>query len=105
MAKNKLQLIKQADLTNNCTECFNQELSLSFYQTHHHSLLYHRITNEVTHELKCTKCYSIGYPGNWTPDIERGFAYSSKLVSPGRKALRFTALTYIRVALLLCLVA
>lgn len=103
--KNRLQLIKQADLTNNCPECFNQELSLSFYQKHFYGLLYHRITNEVTHELKCKKCNSIIYPVNWTPDIERVFDYYNKLVNPDRKAIRFTALAFVIVALLLCLVA
>ena len=32
MAKQKMVVIKEADITNNCPECFNQELKLSFYQ-------------------------------------------------------------------------
>lgn len=105
MAKEKQRLIKQADLTNNCPECFNQELSLSFYQKHSHTPFYHRISNEVTHEIKCKKCNSIIYPVNWTPDIERVFEYYNKLVQPDRRAIRFTALTFVLVALLICLVA
>lgn len=105
MAKEKLRLIKQADITNNCPECYNQELKLSFYQKHSYNPFYHRITNDVTHEIKCQKCGSIIYPVNWTPDIERVFEYYNKLVSPSRKAIRFTALTFVLVALLICLVA
>jgi|SRR5690606_10338197 len=105
MAKEKHLLIKEADITNNCPECFNQDLKLSFYQKHSYSPFYHRTTNEVSHELKCQKCNSIIYPVNWTPDIERVFDYYSKLVSPDRKAIRFTALTFVLLALMVCIVA
>ena len=34
MAKEKFEVIKEAQLTNNCPECFNQDLNLTFYQKH-----------------------------------------------------------------------
>ena len=39
MAKEKFEVIKEAQLTNNCPECFNQDLSLTFYQKHKQNIL------------------------------------------------------------------
>ena len=105
MAKEKQLVIQEADITNNCPECFNQELKITFYQKHTFNAFYHRTTGEVTHEIKCTKCNSIIYPVNWTPDIERVFDYYNKLVKPDRPAVRFTMLFFIILVLMLCLVA
>lgn len=105
MAKEKKLVIKEADITNNCPECYNQELKLTFYQKHTYGAFYHRTTNEVTHEIKCKKCNSIIYPVNWTPDIERVYDYYNKLVTPDRASIRFTMLSFIILALMLCLVA
>ena len=105
MAKEKNLVLKEADITNNCPECYNQELKLTFFQKHTYNAFYHRTTNEVTHEIKCKKCGSVIYPVNWTPDIERVFDYYNKLVSPDRPAVRFTTLFFIVMVLLLCLVA
>jgi len=105
MAKEKKLVIKEADITNNCPECYNQELKLTFYQKHTYGAFYHRTTNEVTHEIRCKKCNSVIYPVNWTPDIERVFDYYNKLVSPDRASVRFTMLFFIILALMLCLVA
>ncbi|KAB5485098.1 MULTISPECIES: hypothetical protein [Flagellimonas] len=105
MAKEKKLVIKEADITNNCPECYNQELKLTFYQKHTYGAFYHRTTNEVTHEIKCKKCNSIIYPVNWTPDIERVYDYYNKLVAPDRASVRFTMLSFIILALMLCLVA
>lgn len=105
MAKEKKLVLKEADITNNCPECYNQELKLTFYQKHTYGAFYHRTTNEVTHEIKCKKCNSIIYPVNWTPDIERVYDYYNKLVAPDRQSVRFTALFFIVMALMLCLVA
>tara|TARA_R110002167_G_scaffold261316_12_gene467819 strand:+ start:76 stop:432 length:357 start_codon:yes stop_codon:yes gene_type:complete len=94
MAKEKFEIIKEADLQNNCPECFNQELKLSFYQKHKYGRLYHRITGEVTHQIYCGKCGSRIYPGQWTDDIERIFNYYEKMVAPEKPATRFTGLFY-----------
>ena len=102
MAKEKKLVIKEADITNNCPECYNQELKLTFYQKHTYGAFYHRTTNEVTHEIRCKKCNSVIYPVNWTPDIERVFDYYNKLVSPDRASVRFTMLFFIILALMLC---
>jgi hypothetical protein len=105
MAKEKKLVLKEADITNNCPKCYNQELKLTFFQKHTFNAFYHRTTNEVTHEIKCKKCDSTIYPVDWTPDIERVFDYYNKLVSADRSAVRFTTLFFIGLILLLCLVA
>ncbi|SDQ08674.1 hypothetical protein [Flagellimonas zhangzhouensis] len=105
MSKEKQLVIKEADITNNCPECFNQELSLTFYQKHTFNAFFHRTTGEVTHEIKCKTCNSTIYPVNWTEDIERVFEYYSKLVQPDRPSVRFTTLFFILLIALLCLVA
>ena len=98
-------VIKEAAITNNCPECFNQELKLSFYQKHVKTLFYHKMTHEVTSEIKCKKCFSIIYPVNWTTDIERVFDYYRKLVEPKKTNIKFTALCYITVFLVIGLIA
>lgn len=105
MAKQNMVVIKEADITNNCPECFNQELKISFYQKHTYNPFYHRTTGEVSSEIKCKKCFSIIYPVNWTPDIERVFEYYNKLVQPEKTTVRFTTLFYIILLLTLGLVA
>ena len=94
MATEKNYIIKEADITNNCTECFNQGLKLTFYQKHTYNAFFHKTTNQVTHKIICNKCDSTIYPVNWTEDIERVFNYYNKLVVPDRKSIRFTLLFY-----------
>jgi len=101
MAKEKLVTIKQSNLTNNCPECFNQDLKLSFFQKHRYGKLSHRTTNEVTHQLVCNTCGSTIYPVKWTDDIERTFKYYQKMVVPERSSLRFTSLFWILMLLLI----
>lgn len=105
MAKEKRIIIKEADITNNCTECFNQELKLTFFQKHTYNIFYHRTTDEVTYKIDCKKCGSTIYPVNWTPDIERVFNYYNKLVEPDRKSVRFTTLFFVLLLILLALIA
>ncbi|MEM7484755.1 MAG: hypothetical protein AAF348_06060 [Bacteroidota bacterium] len=105
MAKDKKIAIKDAEITNNCPECFNQELKITFYQKHTYNAFYHKTTDEVTHEIKCKKCYSIIYPVNWTPDIERVFEYYNKLVTPDRTSVRFTTLFFSILVLAICAIA
>ncbi len=104
MAKEKQQVIKDAEITNNCPVCFNQELKLSFYQKHVYTAFYHKTTGEVTHEIKCKKCFSLIYPVNWTPDIERVFEYYNKLAIPEKKAIKYTPLFFIIIAVILALI-
>lgn len=94
MAKEKFEIVKEAVISNNCPECYNQEMSLKFLQRHLYSRLYHRTTSEVRHEIKCTKCLSIIYPVKWTEDIERSFEYYQKTVNPSAAGIKFTALFY-----------
>ena len=103
MAKEKLIIIKEANLSNNCPECFNQDLKLSFYQKHTYSKFFHKTTNEVTNQLVCRKCSSMIYPIAWTDDIERMFTYYQKTVVPEKKSTKPTILFYLLMFLLLVL--
>ena len=94
MTKEKLVVIKEADLSNNCPECFNQELKLTFYQKHTYGSFFHKTTNEVTNQIVCRKCSSIIYPVKWTDDIERMFNYYQKTVVPEKKSNTPTFLFY-----------
>lgn len=94
MAKEKLEVIKQADITNNCPECFNQDMTLFFYQKHLHSRFYHKITSEIQHRIKCNRCDSVIYPVNWTDDIERSFEYYQKTVQPQKAKTSFSIWFY-----------
>jgi len=105
MAKEKLVVIKEADLTNNCPECFNQDLRLTFYQRHTYGRLYDRTTKEVNHEIKCKKCNSTIYPVTWTADIERVYEYYQRMIAPDRAIIRFTTLFYVLALLLIIVVA
>jgi hypothetical protein len=101
MANEKLVTIKEADITNNCPECFNQQMSIRFYQKHRFSKLYDRTTKEISFEVECHKCHSIIYPVNWTPDIERIFEYYRKMAIPEKASIRFTPMFYLLIVLLL----
>ncbi|CAM4116213.1 hypothetical protein [Zobellia nedashkovskayae] len=105
MANEKLVIIKEADLTNNCPECFSQDLKLSFYQKHKQGKLFNSITNEVTYKIVCNKCGTDIYPVSWTDDIERSFKYYQKMVVPDRSTVTFTSLFWILTLLLVAVVA
>ncbi len=105
MDREKFIEVKEAHLTNNCPECYNQEIKLTFYQKHRFGRLSHRATNEVTHELKCKKCHSVIYPVKWTEDIERVFEYYQKMVVMEKTSLKFTPLFYALILICLALVA
>lgn len=104
MSKEELVVIQESDLTNNCPECFNQELRLRFYQKHRHNKFFHKITSEVSHELKCKTCESIIYPVKWDNNIENAFNYYQKTVKADRSAIKFNALFYILGIILLLII-
>lgn len=99
MVKEKLVVLKEAEITNNCPECFNQDMKLTFYQKHLFQRLYHRTTTTITHQIKCNKCKKIIYPVNWTEDIERVFEYYQKMINPEKASIKFTPLFYILILL------
>ena len=105
MSKEKRVVIKEAAITNNCPECYNQELQLTFFQKHTYSAFFHKTTREVTHQISCRKCGSRIYPVNWTPDIERVFEYFNKLVIPEKPSIRFTKLFYVLIIVASALLA
>ena len=105
MAKEKLEVIKEAELKCNCPECFNQDLKLSFYQKHKYGKLSYQTTNEVTSQLVCNKCGSNIYPSTWTDDIDRLFDYYKKMVVPKKSSFKFTGLFYGLLLFFIALVA
>lgn len=94
MGKERYELLREAPLTNNCPECFNQNLTLRFSQRHVQGKFYHRTCGEVRQELQCNTCQTILRPVQWTEDIERSVAYYEKAVEPARAGIRFNALFY-----------
>ncbi len=105
MAQEKLEVIQESVITNNCPKCFNQDMKLTFYQKHRYSRLFHKITNEVTHQVQCKKCDSFIYPVDWTPGIERIFEYKKKMVTPEKASIKYTGLFYGLILFLIALVA
>ncbi|MEP3209031.1 MAG: hypothetical protein ABJN95_07570 [Maribacter sp.] len=104
MATEKLVVIKETDLSNNCPECFNQNLKLTFYQKHVYAKLFHRTTSQVTNQIVCSKCGSDIYPAKWTDDIERIFTYYQKMATPEKSSLKFTSLFYILIFVIIILI-
>lgn len=104
MGKQEQVVIKEAPLSNNCPECFNQDMTLRFFQKHRYGWLYHRISPEVTRELQCNTCTSIIYPVKWTEDIDRSVEYYEKAVRPERARIRFKSIFYVLLLLGVCLV-
>lgn len=104
MSAEKLVVIKETELSNNCPECFNQNLKLTFYQKHVYGKLFHRTTNHVTNQIVCNTCGSDIYPAKWTDDIERIFNYYQKMVEPEKSSLKFTSLFYILIFVFLALI-
>lgn len=103
MAREQQIIIKESILKNNCPECFNQELKLTFFQKHLITSFYHKTTNEVSQEIRCNKCGSLIFPVKWTDDIERSFEYFQKMITPEPRSIRFSKLTYGLLALILIL--
>lgn len=105
MAAEKLVVIKETELNNNCPECFNQNLKLTFYQKHVYGKLFHRTTSEVTNKILCNTCNSDIYPAKWTDDIERMFNYYQKMAVPEKSSLKFTTFFYILILVVIALIA
>jgi len=95
MAKEKHIVIKEAALNNNCPECFNQDLTLTFFQKHTYGKFFHKTTNEITNTLQCNTCNTLLYPVSWTDDIERLFNYYQKAAIPKPKSTKATFLFYL----------
>lgn len=104
MARQENEVIKEAPLSNNCPECYNQDMTLRFYQRHSYGAFYHRITPEVTRELQCNTCRNVIYPVKWTEDIDRSVEYYEKAVIPKRASIRFKPVFYVVLLLAICLV-
>jgi len=94
MAIEKLVLLKDAELSTNCPECFHKSLRLAFYQKHLFSKFYKKTTKQVIHQITCNKCQSNIYPGIRNPDIDRLFNYYEKMVVPEKAKTTYTAWYY-----------
>lgn len=105
MATEKLVVIKETNLSNNCPECFNQNLKLTFYQKHVFGNLVHRTTNTITNQIICVTCGSDIYPSQWTDDIERMFTYYQKMAVPEKSSMKFTTLFYVLILIAIALIA
>ncbi len=104
MATEKLVVLRESALTNNCPECFNQDLSLTFYQKHRFTSFYHKTTKEVTHQIRCNKCGSDIYPSTWTDDIERIFDYYRKMVQPEKASTSYTVWFYVLLLVIIAII-
>ncbi|TLP82609.1 hypothetical protein [Maribacter sp. ACAM166] len=104
MVKEKLIVIKEANLNNNCPECFNQDLNLTFYQKHTFGSLFHKTTGDLSHKLVCNTCQTTIYPVSWTEDLERMVSYYQKTAVPAEKSSKPTLLFYGLMLFLLALV-
>lgn len=100
-----MKIIQESDLTNNCPECYNQELRLTFFQKHRYTKLYHQTTSEVTQELQCKTCSSIIYPVKWDQNTENAFNYYEKMVKPEKASIKFNSLFYVLILLGIVVVA
>ncbi|MDM9631351.1 hypothetical protein [Robiginitalea aurantiaca] len=99
MGRSEQHILSQNPVTNNCPECFNQDLTLTFYQKHLRGNLFDRITSELSHELKCNTCDTVIYPVSWTDDIERSVEYYQKAVKPEKPVVKFRPLFFVVVIL------
>ena len=98
------ELIKEAPIKNNCTECYNQNLVMRFKQKHLRTRIYHRTSGEVREELHCNTCGSRIYPVSWTPDIENSVNYYRKMAIPDKPGIRFGWLFYVLLLFLISLI-
>jgi ribosomal protein S27E len=99
MARRELHPLSRSPVTNNCPECFNQDLTITFFQTHLKGAFLDRVTSEVTPELRCNTCGTVIYPVSWTDDIERSVGYYQKALNPEKTRIRFRPLFYLAVLL------
>ncbi|WP_298494299.1 hypothetical protein [uncultured Algibacter sp.] len=87
----KLIIVKDVALKNNCPECFSKDgLRLRFKQKIKETKFYKSITSEISYEITCSTCSNIIYPVQWTDDIDRVFEYQKKTFTPKK------ASTYIK---------
>lgn len=76
-------IIQEAELKNNCPECFsNDGLVLSFIQEEKENAWIRKIEKKLRVKLYCTTCKTQIYPVRWDEHIERVYDYYQKLVHP-----------------------
>ncbi|PCE62758.1 hypothetical protein [Sediminicola luteus] len=96
-------LIREGSITNNCPECYNQELRVRFFQKQSQNLFFHSISKSTHYSMDCLKCGSQLYPVSWTDDIERSFNYYQKTVVAQKAKVKPRTAFYVLVLVLLLL--
>lgn len=104
MMSDKHISVKEVALNNNCPECYNKGLVLTFLQQVKDTKLYKSVTNKITHSLTCEVCHTTIYPVQWTEDIERVVAYQQKAFSPLKSSTYLKKTFWIIMALTLLVV-
>lgn len=100
--KTEYIVLKEATLNNNCPECYSTEgMILSFKQKRTKSKLLVTTKGHIIESIKCNKCESKIFPGQWTIDIERVYDYHKKTIARKAPSIRFTSLFYIVLFLVL----
>ena len=101
----KLIIIKEVNLNNNCPECYNTNgLQLTFKQKFKETNLYKSITNETTQEIECKTCNTIIYPVMWTKDIERVFEYQQKAFTPKKPSTKLKKKAWLVITLFVIII-
>lgn len=105
MATTKNQL-HQAQVMNNCPECYNAEgLEFTFFQTIHENLFFSKPEHRLEETLHCHTCENTIYPVSWTDDIERVHTYHEKIALENKQHFSLKPAAYVFIALdvlLLC---
>lgn len=92
----KLIMVKEVALKNNCPECYSTEgLRLIFKQKIVVTKFYKSITADIFHELGCKNCNSVIYPVEWTDDIDRVVDYQKKAFTPKKPSTYLKKLSWI----------
>ncbi|MEC3906583.1 hypothetical protein VOI54_06105 [Tamlana sp. 2201CG12-4] len=96
----KLMLIKEVSLKNNCPECFNNTgLHLTFKQKIVETKFYKSITPEINRELSCKTCHTIIYPVQWTDDIDKVVEYQQKAFTPKQASTYLKKVSWILIGM------
>lgn len=103
--QDKLILIKEVILNNNCPECYsNKGLNLSFKQQFVETKFHKSITTEIKHEIICQTCNTIIYPVQWTDDIERVVAYQKRAFIPKKASTYLKKTSWIIIGIALAII-
>ncbi|MFT5847040.1 MAG: putative integral membrane protein [Psychroserpens sp.] len=88
--------LKEAQLNNNCPECYsNNGLVLTFKQRFVENIFYRAITEERINEMRCNTCDTDIFPARWTNEIEQVVDYKRRAIQPKPKSLKLKQLSWV----------